>query len=148
TAWRSASSTRLRRFVAGSSTLPLAARITVATSSSARSSADSAGGSRPAIVLSSRSANAFACARSAAVGSASGSGTGAFNRSSLSVGIGASKLLAKRAYGAEQEDVERPDRHVEPARALLARQLLDQAQLDREAIAVLDQVHGVVDARA
>ena len=47
----------------------VAARITVATSSSARSSADIAAGVRPVSALSTSSPNVFACARSAAVGS-------------------------------------------------------------------------------
>ncbi len=65
-AWRSASSTTLRFVAAGELDLPaFAARITVATSSSARSSADIAGGVRPASVLSRRSANAGARAFSA-----------------------------------------------------------------------------------
>ena len=53
-------------------------------------------------------------------------------------GLGAlAELLAERAHRAEQQDVERADRDAEPLRALLARQLLDQAQLDRGAIALL-----------
>ena len=52
---------------------PFAALITVATSSSARSSALIATGVRPTSDLSTMSANVFACARSLGVASASGS---------------------------------------------------------------------------
>jgi hypothetical protein len=91
-AWRRPSSTIECSLSGASSSPPLAARITVATSSSARSSADIAGGILPSMVLSTSSANAFAWARSAAVGSASGSGTGA-ERMSSSLAIRTLALL-------------------------------------------------------
>lgn len=135
-AWRSASSTTERCLPGASSTLPCVDRITVATSSSARSSADIAGGVRPDSVLSTSSANRRACASSAAVGSVSGSGTAPVRVSSSCVAIrylrpsgvsertlfaALAKLLAECAYGAEEKDVERTDRDPEPPGAVFAR---------------------------
>src|SRR3569623_1821798 len=151
-AWRSALSTSASRFAVASSALPAAARITVATSSSARSSALIAGGVRPASVLSTRSANVFACARSAGVASSSGDGTEPVKMSSSSrlvamsfLGYVGTEMLAEGAHGAEQEHVERADRDVQALRAVLARELLNEPELDRESIALGEHVERLVD---